>query len=109
MTRRIENFGDGNGTDANQTGAVSGPGTRRTRTNLLSFPSPAAKTAGAKEGAGVSSASASSFVSLGSAVHAVVLRLRGDFPRVRVAGAPREEEQARRPFNQPQGGDERAD
>ncbi len=60
-----------------------------------------------QEGAGVSPASASSFVPLGDAVHAVVLRLKGDFPRLRVmAGAPWEEEQARRPFNQPPEGDE---
>lgn len=63
--------------------------------------------AGSGEDAGVSSASASSFVSLGSITHAVVLRLRGGFPMVKVmAGAPWEEEQARRPFNQPAEGDE---
>lgn len=55
---------------------------------VIQFPSPAAF-AGAREGAGVSSASASStFVSLGTAVHAVVLRLKGDFPRIRVSGQP---------------------
>lgn len=89
--------------------------------DVVPFPSPArrvgqtansffpgsAASARDQEGAGVSPASASSFVSLGSAVHAVVLRLRGDFPRLRVmAGAPWEEEQARRPLNQPPEGDE---
>lgn len=44
----------------------------------------AAASAGDQEDAGVSSASASSFVSLGAVTHAVVLRLRGGFPRVNV-------------------------
>lgn len=99
---------DGSGELAGSCEAISSgpPGSNR----VIQFPGvSAAASAGVQEGAGVSSASASSFVSLGSAVHAVVLRLRGDFPRVRVAGAPREEERARRPFNQPPGGDERAD
>lgn len=74
------------------------PGSNR----VIQFPGvSAAASAGDQEDAGVSSASASSFVSLGSVTHAVVLRLRGGFPRVHVlAGAPREEEQARRPFDQ---------
>lgn len=93
--------------------------------DVLPFPSPArragqtansqppgvsaAASAGVQEGAGVSSASASSFVPLGSLTHAVVLRLQGGFPKIRVAGAPREEERARRPLNRPPGGDEPAD
>lgn len=72
--------------------------------DVLPFPSPArragqtansqtpgvsaAASTGVQEGAVVSSASASSFVPLGDAVHAVVLRLRGDFPRIRVSGQP---------------------
>lgn len=50
---------------------------------VIQFPSPAAS-AGAREDAGVSSASASSFVSIGAVTHAVVLRLRGGFPKVRM-------------------------
>lgn len=69
---------------------------------IIQFPSPAAKLAGAREDAGVPPASASSFVSLGSVTHAVVLRLQGGFPKVMVlADAPREEVRARRPFSQP--------
>lgn len=80
---------------------------RRIGETVIQFPGTAARTSRDQEDAGVSSASASSFMPLGDAVHAVVLRLRGDFPRVRVlAGAPWEEEQARRPFNQPPEGDE---
>lgn len=60
------------------------PGSSR----LIPFPVAAAAKGRDTEGAGVSSASASSFVPLGSAVHAVVLRLRGDFPRIRVSGQP---------------------
>lgn len=77
------------------------PGSNR----VIQFPGvPAAASAGDHEGAGVSSASASStFVSLGSVTHAVVLRLRGGFPKVNVlAGAQREEWPTRRPFNQPE-------
>ena len=64
------------------------PGSSR----LIPFPrsSAAALAAEGSEGAGVSSASASSFTSLGSAVHAVVLRLQGDFPRIRVRTAGEE-------------------
>lgn len=77
------------------------PGSNR----VIPFPAPPPSPG--REGAGVSPASASSFIPLGDAVHAVVLRLKGDFPRVRVmAGAPWEEEQARRPLNQPPEGDE---
>lgn len=58
------------------------PGSNR----LIPFPVAAAAKGRDTEGAGVSSASASSFVPLGDAVHAVVLRLRGDFPRIKVSG-----------------------
>ena len=58
----------------------------------IQFPSPAAS-AGAREDAGVSSASASStFVSIGAVTHAVVLRLRGGFPKISMPPRSREEE-----------------
>lgn len=50
---------------------------------VIQFPSPAAS-AGAREDAGVPSASASSFVPLSVPVRAVVLRLQGRFPMVNV-------------------------
>jgi hypothetical protein len=51
---------------------------------VIQFPSPAAS-AGAREDAGVSSASASStFVPLSVPVRAVVMRLQGRFPKVNV-------------------------
>lgn len=50
---------------------------------VIQFPSPAAKCAGDIEDAGVSPASASSFVPLGNLTHAVVLRLQGGFPKIR--------------------------
>lgn len=71
---------------------------------VIKFPSPAAF-AGASEGAGVSSASASSFVSLGSAVHAVVMRLQGDFPKIRVRRAAEGGEPAARLGDQREGED----
>lgn len=56
------------------------PGSNR----LIQFPGSAARTNRDTEGAGVSSASASStFISLGSVTHAVVLRLQGGFPKIR--------------------------
>lgn len=73
------------------------PGSSR----LIPFPGSAARTARDQEGAVVSSASASSFIPLGSITHAVVLRLQGGFPKVKVlADAQREEEPTRRPFGQ---------
>ncbi|KNY13112.1 hypothetical protein AKG11_31065 [Shinella sp. SUS2] len=70
---------------------------------VIQFPSPAAF-AGAREGAGVSSASASStFVSLGSVTHAVVLRLRGGFPRISMPARPGEEEEQAAPADQSAG------
>lgn len=66
---------------------------RRIGETIIQFPGPAAS-AGDHEGAGVSSASASSpFVSLGSVTHAVVLRLRGGFPRISMPARPGEEEE----------------
>lgn len=59
------------------------PGSSR----LIPFPVAAAAKGRDTEGAGVSSASASSsFVPLGLAAHAVVLKLQGGFPRIRVSG-----------------------
>lgn len=63
--------------------------------SVVQFPGSAAASAGDQEGAGVSSASASSFVALGSLTHAVVLRLQGGFPKVR--GPARPGGQPRRP------------
>lgn len=53
---------------------------------VIPFPrsSAAALAAEGSEGAGVSSASASSFVLLSVPVRAVVMRLQGQFPRVKV-------------------------
>lgn len=57
---------------------------------VIPFPRSAAAALAAEgsEGAGVSSASASStFTSLGDLTHAVVLRLAGGYPKIRVRGA----------------------
>lgn len=59
--------------------------------------------AGSGEGAGVSSASASSFVSLGSVTYAVVLRLRGGFPKIRGPARPGGGEEPRRSSDQAEG------
>lgn len=70
---------------------------------VIQFPSPAAF-AGAREGAGVSSASASStFVPLGNLTHAVVLRLQGGFPKIRGPARPGGGEEPRRSFDQAEG------
>lgn len=67
------------------------PGSSR----VIKFPVFAAAKGRDTEGAGVSSASASStFVPLGIAAHAVVLRLQGGFPKIRVRGAAEGGEQA---------------
>lgn len=55
------------------------PGSSR----LIPFPVAAAAKGRDQEGAGVSSASASSFVPLGDLTHAVVLRLAGGYPKIR--------------------------
>ena len=71
---------------------------------VIQFPSPAAF-AGAREDAGVSSASASStFVPLGAVTHAVVLRLRGGFPKIR-GPARQGGAEPRRSFDQREGED----
>lgn len=53
---------------------------------VIKLPGSAAASSGDQEGAGVSSASAPSFTSLGELTHAVVLRLQSKFPRVLVRG-----------------------
>ena len=82
------------------------PGSNR----VIQFPGvSAAASAGDQEGAGVSSASASStFVSLGNLTHAVVLRLQGGFPKIRGPARLREEMPAA-PVDQsaPEGSDPR--
>lgn len=106
MNFRSTHNGDGEGVSlAGDVVPFPSPARRIGQTANSSSPGPAAATsAGDTEGAGVSSASASSpFVSLGSVTHAVVLRLQGGFPKVKVlAGAQREEEPTRRPFSQPE-------
>ncbi len=55
---------------------------------VIQFPGvSAAASAGDQEGAGVSSASASSFVHLGVPARAVVLRIKQGLPKLRVGGA----------------------
>ena len=77
------------------------PGSNR----VIQFPGvSAAASAGDQEGAGVSSASASStFVSLGSVTHAVVLRLQGGFPKIRGPARPGGGEEPRRSSDQAEG------
>lgn len=104
MNFRSTHNGDGEGVSlAGDVVPFLSPARRIGQTAVSSSPGPAAaSSAGDQEDAGVSSASASSFVSLGSVTHAVVLRLQGGFPKVKVlAGAQREEEPTRRPFSQP--------
>jgi hypothetical protein len=48
------------------------------------IPFPAPPQLPGREGAGVTSASASSFELLGAVTHAVVLRLQGGFPKIKV-------------------------
>lgn len=59
------------------------PGSNR----LIPFPVAAAAKGRDTEGAGDSSASASSFVPLSVPIRAVVMRLQGKFPRIRVERA----------------------
>lgn len=61
---------------------------------VIQFPSPAAKSAGAREGAGVSSASASSFVQIGVPARAVVMRIKQGRPKISMPPRLREEEGA---------------
>lgn len=79
--------------------------------SVVQFPgvSAAASSAGDQEGAGVSSASASStFVPLGNLTHAVVLRLQGGLPKIRGPARLMEERPAA-PVDQsaPEGSDPR--
>ncbi len=75
------------------------PGSNR----VIPFPAPPPSPG--REGAGVSSASASStFVSLGAVTHAVVLRLRGGFPKIR-GPARQGGAEPRRSFDQREGED----
>jgi len=97
VKRPSNSVGDG-GADARKAAVSAGP---PRGPSVIQFPSPAAKSAGAREGAGVSSASASStFTSLGDLTHAVVLRLAGGYPRIRVERAA-EEALAARSGDQP--------
>jgi len=64
------------GTSAPSSGPPLGP-------TVIPFPGSAARTSRDQEGAGVSSASASSFQMLGDLTHAVVLRLAGGYPKIR--------------------------
>lgn len=86
MNFRSTHNGDGEGVSlAGDVVPFPSPARRIGQTANSSSPGPAAATsAGDTEGAGVSSASASSFVPLGSLTHAVVLRLQGGFPKIRV-------------------------
>lgn len=76
---------------------------------LIPFPGAAAAKGRDTEGAGVSSASASStFVPLGNLTHSVVLRLQGGFPKIRGPARLMEERPAA-PVDQsaPEGSDPR--
>lgn len=68
------------------------PGSNR----LIPFPVAAATKGRDQEGAGVSSASASSFVPLSVPVHAVLMRLKGRFPRVKVLAPTGEDDRDQR-------------
>lgn len=86
MNFRSTHNGDGEGVSlAGDVVPFPSPARRVGQTAKSSSPGPAAaSSAGDQEDAGVSSASASSFVPLGSLTHAVVLRLQGGFPKIRV-------------------------
>lgn len=79
---------------------------RRIGETVIPFPRSAAAALAAEgsEDAGVSSASASSFVSIGAVTHAVVLRLRGGFPKIR-GPARQGGAEPRRSFDQREGED----
>jgi hypothetical protein len=86
MNFRSTHNGDGEGVSlAGDVVPFSSPARRAGQTDDSSFPrsSAAALAAEGSEGAGVSSASASSFKSLGDLTHAVVLRLAGGYPKIR--------------------------
>lgn len=102
MNFRSTHNGDGEGRSlAGDVLPFPSPARRAGQTANSSSPGPAAaSSAGDQEGAGVSSASASStFVSLGSVTHAVVLRLRGGFPKIRGPARQRGGGEPRRPVS----------
>ena len=82
MKRPSKSDGDG-GANARNAAVSAGPPTGPT---VIQFRSPAAS-AGAREDAGVSSASASSFVQIGIPARAVVMRIKQGLPRIRVERA----------------------
>jgi hypothetical protein len=61
---------------------------------VIPFPVAAAASAGDQEGAGVSSASASSFVQVGVPALAVVMRIKQGLPKISMPPRPREERPA---------------
>ena len=87
MKRPSKFDGEGNSLagDVSPSPSAVPPGSNRP----IPFPRSAAAALAAEgsEGAGVSSASASSFTLLGDLTHAVVLRLAGGYPRIKVRGA----------------------
>lgn len=89
MNFRSTHNGDGEGRSlAGDVVPFPSPARRAGQTANSSSPGPAAAaSAGDQEDAGVSSASASSFVPLSVPVRAVVMRLQGRFPRIRVERA----------------------
>jgi hypothetical protein len=91
MNFRSTHNGDGEGRSlAGDVLPFPSPARRAGQTDESSFPrsSAAALAAEGSEGAGVSSASVPSlFIPLGMAAHAVVMKLQGGFPRIRVERA----------------------
>lgn len=98
MNFRSTHNGDGEGVSlAGDVLPFPSPARRAGQTaNSTSPGSAAALAAEGSEGAGVSSASASSFEMLGDLTHAVVLRLSGGYPKIRGPARLREENQPRR-------------
>lgn len=104
MNFRSTHNGDGEGVSlAGDVIPFPSPARRAGQTANSTSPGAAAASAGDQEGAGVSSASASSFVSLGSVTHAVVLRLKGGFPKIRGPARPGGGEEPRRSSDQAEG------
>jgi hypothetical protein len=77
--KRPSKFDGESATPASEASSPSGP---PLGSNLIPFPAPPQLPG--REGAGVTSASASSFELLGAITHAVVLRLQGGFPKIKV-------------------------
>jgi hypothetical protein len=88
MNRRTDVDGENKGADANQSDVLSRPGVRRLDA-VIPFPRPSTA-ASVRSGAGDTPPVSSAFVPLGEAVDAVVMKLRGDFPRLRVLRIARE-------------------